>query len=696
MKGIFEAPALEEVDLRDCPVSDKVEKLADDGKLCCPSLKILNGKHLTESQAGKVSNPMKDLPTVKSISSSRKKNEEPEDSSKLKEEIKSNIEQFSKKNEIEVKKSVTHLSDLHLTFSDQNSFKEENGSIVHCGKKEIETCLIGDLMSHGVYRLTVRRIGDPLTCYGVINSDLGCPESGKSISKANKGVMIRDSDYIDNIFSINHQFIGSVIDIRDQDIVILELDLRSEEVEKRTLHFYVRGNQQKTYVYGIPKNVQFGICLKEPGSELQFISLEELKEPGYSSVFGEKARDWNSDGLNDKGGDDSELEYGRTVSSRLSRVSTNVSNKDKNIVIDVGSFLIKSGFAGDYLPKSVIPSALSVPKSQPSKETDNESGDGALPENPLDLTIDRGEIVNWEGLETILTFVIRTELHSKAEDKPVLFGVNPHTSNKLKERLLEFMFESEKVGMFNIQNTSFLSLCSIGKTKGVVIDSGEGGTSIVPIYDRHCAYDDFGYLNLGGLDITKSLAEKYSPYNISGYGYHEWFNFIRDMKEKQFYVSSDYEQDCRDADHPIDKIINHYTLPDCSVIKVGRDCFVYPECLFDPAILGVEGKGIHEMVGDVVGKWESDVQRELYSNILLTGGNTMFTGFDERLAKELRKVAPEGVNVNIEAPSIREYSAFVGGSVFASLSTFMTYSYTKFEYEEFGENIMYKKLKYYG
>ena len=39
----------------------------------------------------------------------------------------------------------------------------------------------------------------------------------------------------------------------------MEVDLRSREKEKRTLHWFVRGNQQKGFIKGVPDRVQFGV-----------------------------------------------------------------------------------------------------------------------------------------------------------------------------------------------------------------------------------------------------------------------------------------------------------------------------------------------------------------------------------------------------------------------------------------------------
>ena len=63
-------------------------------------------------------------------------------------------------------------------------------------------------------------------------------------------------------------------------------------------------------------------------------------------------------------------------------------------------------------------------------------------------------------------------------------------------------------------------------------------------------------------------------------------------------------------------------------------------------------------------------QRDLYANIVLSGGSTMFPGLKERLHKELTELVPETMEVKIIAPPERRYSVWIGGSILSSLKTF--------------------------
>eukprot|EP01084_Bolivina_argentea_P206633 352726_1 len=92
-------------------------------------------------------------------------------------------------------------------------------------------------------------------------------------------------------------------------------------------------------------------------------------------------------------------------------------------------------------------------------------------------------------------------------------------------------------------------------------------------------------------------------------------------------------------------------------------------------------------------KCDVDIRKDLYENILLTGGSTMFKGMSERLRKEINLLAPDSMKVNVIAPVERKYTIWEGGSILASLSTFEEMWIRKQEYEEHGPSIVHRKCK---
>lgn len=69
-------------------------------------------------------------------------------------------------------------------------------------------------------------------------------------------------------------------------------------------------------------------------------------------------------------------------------------------------------------------------------------------------------------------------------------------------------------------------------------------------------------------------------------------------------------------------------------------------------------------------KCDVDVRRELYKNIVLSGGTTMFPGIVERLSKEMSELAPPSIAVKVYAPPERKFSVWIGGSILSSLASF--------------------------
>ncbi|KAI7869303.1 putative alpha skeletal actin [Spinellus fusiger] len=104
-------------------------------------------------------------------------------------------------------------------------------------------------------------------------------------------------------------------------------------------------------------------------------------------------------------------------------------------------------------------------------------------------------------------------------------------------------------------------------------------------------------------------------------------------------------------------------------------------------MVNTESKGIHELINDSIQKCDIDVRRDLYSNIILSGGNTMYSGIADRVKKEVSALAINTNRVTVIAPSERKYTTWIGGSILASLSTFQQMWITKKEYDEYGPTI---------
>jgi centractin len=133
-----------------------------------------------------------------------------------------------------------------------------------------------------------------------------------------------------------------------------------------------------------------------------------------------------------------------------------------------------------------------------------------------------------------------------------------------------------------------------------------------------------------------------------------------------------------------------YTLPDGAVIKLGAERYTAPEILFHPDLVGLEDRGVHELLFDAAARVDVDLRKTLFANIVLSGGSTCFHGYGDKLLHEL-KTCVRDQKIKIYAPPERKYSTWIGGSILASLSTFKKMWVSAEEYAEYGPSIVHRK-----
>jgi actin-related protein len=166
---------------------------------------------------------------------------------------------------------------------------------------------------------------------------------------------------------------------------------------------------------------------------------------------------------------------------------------------------------------------------------------------------------------------------------------------------------------------------------------------------------------------------------------------VRDIKEKLCFVSKDYEEDLKKS-YNSSEFERNYELPDSRIITIGNERFRCCEYLFKPLEMnGKELPSIQEIIYNSIQECDIDTRADLYKNIILSGGNSMFEGLNVRILKEIEARAPKSISVKVIASPDRKYAVWRGGSTLTSLSTFSSLWITKEDYDEHGAEIVHRK-----
>lgn len=359
------------------------------------------------------------------------------------------------------------------------------------------------------------------------------------------------------------------------------------------------------------------------------------------------------------------------------------------IVIDNGSAMIRAGFAGDDAPRTVFPSILGRnTRNVTGLDKDVYVGDEAMAKcRVLALThpVERGLVTQWDDMEKLWHHALYKKLRIAPEEHNVFLTEPPFNPKANRERMTEIMFETFGVRGMYATMQAVLPLFASGTTSGVVLDSGRDVSHVVPVYEGFALLNASRRLKLAGRDVTNYFATL-----CQGRGYvfttAADLEQVREIKEALAYVAEDYEAEEKEAE-----VEERYELPDGVVLTLGDERFRCSEALFRPHLVGKKLEGVHTAIHESIQKCDMDLRRDLYGNVLLAGGSTLFPGFASRLTKELTALAPGSVKVRVVAPPERKYSAWIGGAIFASLSCFQDRWVSRSQYEESGPTIVHKK-----
>jgi len=376
-----------------------------------------------------------------------------------------------------------------------------------------------------------------------------------------------------------------------------------------------------------------------------------------------------------------------------------VDTSTKAIIIDNGSGMIKAGIGGEDKPRSVFPCVVGRPK-EASVIPGGEKKDLYIADEAqkyrgvLNMTypVEHGIVKSWEDMTKIWEHTIYNELRVDPKESTLMLTEAPMNPKANREKMLDIAFSTFDVKGFYVGIQAVLAMFSTGRTTGLVVDSGDGVTHTVPIYETYSIPHAVSKAMLAGRDVSQWL-QKILTERGWNFDSTAQFQIVREIKESMSYVSMDYTEEMKASEKKEWKEKNEkpYTLPDGNILTIGTERFRAPELMFKPSLNGKDCKGVHDLVFKSIMECDLDVRKDLWENVILSGGNTMFEFYPERLQKELTTLAPPTMKVKVTAPPDRKYAVFMGAATLANLSQFATAWITKAEFDEVGLAIVHRK-----
>src|SRR4051794_13358875 len=250
--------------------------------------------------------------------------------------------------------------------------------------------------------------------------------------------------------------------------------------------------------------------------------------------------------------------------------------------------------------------------------------------------MENGIVKKWDDMQHLWDFTFYEKLKIDPTGRKILLTEPPMNPLKNRERMCEVMFDHYNFGGVYVAIQAVLALYAQGLSSGVVVDSGDGVTHIVPVYESTVLNHLTRRLDVAGRDVTRNLIALLLR---RGYALNRTADFetVRQIKEKLCYVSYDLNLDQRLSEDTT-VLVESYTLPDGRVIRVGSERFEAPECLFQPHLVDVEQPGIAEFLFNTIQAADVDVRSSLFKAIVLSGGSSMYPGLPSRLEKELKQL----------------------------------------------------------
>jgi len=379
-------------------------------------------------------------------------------------------------------------------------------------------------------------------------------------------------------------------------------------------------------------------------------------------------------------------------------------------VCDNGTGFVKCGYGGDNFPQYIFPSMIGRPLMRYEEEfkdvelKDVMVGDECAKYRHMLETsypVENGIVKDWVGMKYLYDYTFYERMKIEPKNHKILLTEPPLNPRENQAKMLQAMFEVYGFQAAKVNIQAMLVLYAQGLLTGVVVDSGDGVTHVVPVWEGICPPTLIKRLNVAGRHITRQLIKLLQ---VRGYAFNRSADFetVRLIKEKLCFVGYDLEVEKRLALETT-TLNTTYTLPDGRVIKMNIERYEAPEVLFNPHLIDEEKPGMQHLLFNMIQEADVDLRPSFYQHIVLSGGSTMFPGLPSRLEKEMKELYLEKVlkgdksrlskfKLRIEDPPRRKHMVFLGGSVLADIMKDRPeFWISQKEWKEQGERIIGKK-----
>ena len=393
------------------------------------------------------------------------------------------------------------------------------------------------------------------------------------------------------------------------------------------------------------------------------------------------------------------------------------------VIIDSGSGYTKMGLAGPNGPAHVIPTILYRSERDVSAQLRNTGvfplessytphpltviGNSAVRESISDVfgstkPIVDGRVNDWSDFEDYMFCCYTQYLKVDPSDRPCVLTEPPLNPASNREKTAEIMFETFGVPSMYIGVQAVLALYAYwdGKSSmtGTVIDSGDGVTHVIPVTDGYVSGSSVREIPIAGKDVTRIISEYLvarkevvvdSPESAVALD-----RLSKQVKENLTYVCRDVMDEFKLYDAAESQFRKIEWIDPRS--KQSRECeigyerFMAPEVFFRPELVGNGIRSLPEIVHESIQASPIDYRKNLFSNIVLSGGSTMFPNFAPRLELELRNSLPNGSSLKVNVvgkDQVQRFAVWHGAAALCQTGGFDKHMFTKAQYEEIGPRV---------